>query len=164
MRIVADASPLIFLAKIRHLELILTLWGRDIRIPRSVADEVLTAGTDPVELDVLKTFLRQCHIETVRAPRQFASSMSRADNEALTLAIRGGAAMLLCDDKLARRMAELEGIRPIGTLGILLKAMQQGLITPHDAKMLLDQLIEYHAFRIGIGVYQAAMHAITSAS
>ncbi len=164
MRVVADASPLILLAKIRHLELIFNLWGRDIRVPRSVADEILTAGADPVELDVLKAFLLQCGVETVRSPRQFASAMSRADNDALTLAVRVGAAMLLCDDKLTRRMAEAEGIRPMGTLGILLNAMQQGLIAPHDAQALLDQLIESHAFRIGIGVYQAALRAIADAS
>ncbi len=84
MRVVADASPLIFLAKIRHLEVVFKLWGRDIRVPRSVADEVLAAGTDLLELDGLKGFLQHCRIETVRSPRQFASAMSRADNEALT--------------------------------------------------------------------------------
>lgn len=160
MTVVADASPLIFLAKIHHLELIFKLWGRDIRVPRGVADEVLAAGVDLLELDALNAFLSQCRIETVPSPRHFASAMSRADDEALTLAIRGEAPLLLCDDKLTRRMAEVEGIRPIGTLGILLKAMQRRLITPQSTRMLLDQLIERHAYRIGINVYQEALHVI----
>jgi predicted nucleic acid-binding protein len=164
MRVIADASPLIFLAKIRQVDLMMKLWGRDILVPRRVADEVLAAGTDYLELDVLKGFLQHCKIETIRSPRQFALAMSLADNEALTLAIRSGASMLLCDDKLTRRMAELEGVRPIGTLGILLQAMQQDLISPHTARTLIDQLVEHHAFRIGISVYQAALHAINNAS
>lgn len=164
MIVVADASPLIFLAKIRRLDLIVELWGRDIRTPRSVANEVLTVGADPVEVELLEVFLRQCRVESVRSPRRFAAAMSVADNEALTLAVRIGAGVLLCDDKLTRRMAEAEGIRPMGTLGILLRAMRQQLISPHDTQTLLDRLIESHDFRIGIGVYQAAIRAISGAT
>ena len=79
------------------------------------------------------------------------------------LAVRVGAGVLLCDDKLTRRMAEAEGIRPVGTLGVLLKAMQQQRISPRDAKTLLDRLVESHDFRIGIGVYQAALRTISGA-
>lgn len=161
MTVVADASPLIFLAKVRRLELIGYLWGADIRVPGSVAREVLAVGTDPVEVDVLNGFLRQCRVEKVRQPRRFATAMSQADNEVLTLAVRMGAHLILCDDKLTRRMAEAEGIRPIGTLGVLLKAMQREMITPHDARRLLDELIESHGFRISIGVYQAALREIS---
>jgi predicted nucleic acid-binding protein len=158
--VVADASPLIFLAKVRRLELVVALWGRDIRVPRRVADEVLAVGADPVEVEVLEAFLRQCRVETVRQPRRFAAAMSQADNEVLTMAVRAGAWVLLCDDKLMRRLAEAEGIRPVGTLGVLLKAMQQQLLSPRDTRTLLDRLVESHDFRIGIGVYQSVLRAI----
>ena len=163
MIVVADASPLIFLAKVRRLELIVKLWGPDIRVPRSVADEVLAVGADPVEVEVLAGFLRTCCVETVRQPRRFALAMSQADNEALTLAVRVGAGLLLCDDKLTRRMAEAEGVRPMGTLGVLLKAMQQQLLSPLDTKTLINRLVDSHDFRIGIGVYQAVLRAIPGA-
>ncbi len=160
MIVVADASPLIFLAKLRRLDLIAGLFGTDIRVPQAVADEVLDCGTDRVEHDRLTEFLRECRVEGVRQPQSFASAMSRADNEALTMAVRAGAGVLLCDDKLTRRMAEAEGIRPLGTLGILLKAMRHRKIPPDEARALLDCLVESHDFRIGIGVYQAAMKEI----
>jgi len=159
--VVVDASPLIFLAKVRRLELIVKLWGPDIRVPASVAEEVLAVGADPVEVEVLAAFLRQGRVETVRQPRRFALAMSQADNEALTLAVRVGAGVLLCDDKLTRRMAEAEGIRPMGTLGILLKAMRQHVLSPGDTRELLDRLVESHDFRIGIGVYQAVLGEIS---
>jgi predicted nucleic acid-binding protein len=161
--VVADASPLIFLAKVRRLDLIHALFGGDIRVPKGVADEVLAPGADPIEDEVLKAFLRDCRVETVSVPRRFASAMSRADDEALTLAVSVGAEFLLCDDKVTRRMAETEGIRPLGTLGILLRAMRQRLVSPDDTRALIDRLVGSHHLRIGIGVYQAVLGAIQRA-
>lgn len=164
MILVADASPLIFLAKIRRLELIRLLWAGDLWVPKSVASEVLAGCVAPIEIGLLEDFLQCCHVETIRRKRRFAVAMSQADNDALALALQVGAAILFCDDKLTRRMAEVEGVRPMGTLGVLLKAMQQQLITPAVARKLLDQLIEFHEFRISIPVYQAALRVIADAS
>ena len=163
MIVIADASPLIFLAKVRRLDLIPALLGQDIRVPKSVADEVVALGTDPVEAEVLNAFLRQCRIETVELPRRFASAMSQADNEVLTSAIRIGAEWLLCDDRVTRRMAETEGIRPLGTLGILLRCMHQKLIVPGETRTLVNRLVESHNFRVGIAVYQAILKEIQRA-
>jgi len=158
--VVADASPLIFLAKIRRLALIHRLLGRDIRLPTLIRDEVLAPNVDPAEQRALETFLATCKIKTVRQPRRFATAMSRADDAALTLAIRDRAEILLCDENITRMMAEAESIRPLGTLGILLRAMRQQLISPSEAQRLLDALIQPHGFRIGIEVYRAALSEI----
>ena len=160
MIVVADASPLIFLAKIRRLALIHRLLGRDVRLPTLIRDEVLAPNVEPPEQRALETFLSTCKIKTVRQPQRFATAMSQADDAALTLAIRDRADILLCDEKITRLMAETEGIRPLGTLGILLRAMRQRLITPSEAKRLLDALIQSHGFRIGIEVYRAALSEI----
>lgn len=89
------------------------------------------------------------------AQRRFASAMSRADNEALTLAVRAHADIILCDERAMRIMAESEGVRPLGTLGILLRSAHRKIITAPDARQLIDTLIRSHNFRIGIEVYQA---------
>ena len=157
MIVVADASPLIFLAKLRRLGLLSQLLGHDIRVPRAVRDEVLRAGIDPAEEAVLKAFLKDCRIETVRRPRQFAAAMSRADNQALTLAVRAQADLILCDERGLRIMAETEGIRPLGTLGIIIRAVRRKLIASPDARQLVDTLIRSHGFRIGVEVYQAVL-------
>lgn len=157
MIVIADASPLIFLAKLRSLALVHAVLGRDVRLPKSVEQELLSKGADPAEAEVLRVFLRQCRIDPVPRPQQFALAMSRADNDALTLAIRARAGWLLCDDRLTRRMAEIEGIRPLGTLGLLIRASQQGLLSPAKARELVDRLVQAHSFRIGIEVYQAVL-------
>lgn len=162
MIVVADASPLIFLAKIRRLDLIHVLLGRDIRLPQAVRKELFAGTVDPVERDHLDTFLADCQIETVRRPRRFASAMSAADNAALTLALRCKADHLLCDDRVTRSMSEIEGIRPLGTLGILLRAVDKRLIPGGEAKELIDLLVSTHNFRIGVEVYQAVLARLPS--
>ncbi len=73
MIVVADASPLIFLAKLKRLELIPRLLGHDIRVPRRVYREVLGPRVESVERSVLELFFSGCSIEVVRRPRRYAS-------------------------------------------------------------------------------------------
>lgn len=162
MIVAADASPLIFLGKIRRLDLIHTLLGRDVRIPKAVCNELLVEGLDPVEKETLESFLAHCRIEPVRKPRRFAAAMSAADNAALTLAIRSKADFLLCDERVTRMMAEIEGIRPLGTLGILLRATRKKIISRKEAQRLIDLLVATHRFRIGVEVYQAVLAELHS--
>ncbi len=160
MIVVADASPIIFLAKIRRLDLIHKLLGEDVRIPRAVSRELVVSGVDPVEKEVLGRFLGKSRVESVRKPRRFATAMSAADNAALTLAIRSKADFLLCDERVTRSMAEIEGIRPLGTLGILLRATRKKIITRKEARRLVDLLVSAHSLRIGVEVYQAVLKAL----
>jgi len=162
MIVVADASPIIFLAKVRKLALIHALLGHDIRLPHAVRKELFAGPIDPVERDHLDTFLADCRIETVRRPRRFASAMSAADNAALTLALRCKADYLLCDDRVTRSMSEIEGVRPLGTLGILLRAVDKRHIPSGEARDVIDLLISAHNFRIGVEVYQAVLGRLQS--
>ena len=160
MIVVADASPVIFLGKIRRLDLVHKLLGRDIRVPQAVRRELLVSGMDPIEKEVIEGFLADCSVERVRTPRRFAAAMIAADNAALTLAVRCKADFLLCDERVTRTMAEIEGVRPIGTLGILLRATREKIISPREARRLVDLLISTHNLRIGIEVYQVVVREL----
>ena len=157
MIVVADASPLIFLAKLTQLDLVPRLLSDDIRMPRLVYREVMLPGIDPIERDLLQSFLANCTIEAVPRPRSFASAMNAADNAALTLAVRNKATVLLCDERVTRIMAQGEGIRPLGTLGVLLQAMRTGLLTRSETRRMVDLLVGTRGFRIGIELYQAVL-------
>jgi len=159
---VADASPLIFLGKLRRLGLVRALGGRDIRVPRAVVAEALPPGLDPAEDRQLREFLDRCRIETVRRPSRFAAAMSKADNAALTLAVRAHADLLLCDERVTRFMAQTNGIRPLGTLGILLQALRAGHMTTPETREAVDELVSRHDFRIGVRLYQAVLARIES--
>jgi predicted nucleic acid-binding protein len=163
MIVVADASPLIFLAKIRQLSLVHSLVGADIRIPRQVCREVLSKHTGPAERAVLEPFVRRCTVTTVPRVRPFAAAMSAADGAALTLAIGCGAGVLLCDERVTRTAADAEGVRCLGNLGVL-RAMRSQFVTPSQALHAVDQLVGVHNFRIGIELYQAVRREIEGAA
>lgn len=55
-------------------------------------------------------------------------SIGKGDLEAMALYKRLGADKLLVDDKRARKLAQLNGMNIIGSLGILLIAKEKGLI------------------------------------
>jgi len=158
--VVVDASPLIFLAKVRRLDLVQRLLGSDVRVAHSVREETLAPGADPAEREALELFFGRCSVEVVRSQRRFAVALSRADNDTLTLAVRRRAATLVCDDRLLRLMAEAEGIRPLGTLGLILRAMGEGVLSRSETRQLVDVLVRVHGFRISIEIYQAVVARI----
>lgn len=160
MIVVADASPIIFLGKIRRLDLLQTVLGAELHVPESVHEELLLPTVDPAETDYLARVLEACTVEAVRQPRRFALAMSRADNDALTLALCLKADLLLCDDRITRLAAETEGVRPLGTLGLLLRAVRRRAMSAVEAREYLDCLVRLHGFRIGIELYRAALAEI----
>lgn len=157
MTVVADASPLIFLGKIGQLGLVTALYEGTVWVPSSVRDEVLAPPISPAETRVLRAFLDCCEVVKVARPVRFSSAMSRADNDALTLALRKRADRLLTDERLMRDMAVIEGLRPVGTLGILLLALRKGLLTAAETRLHVDALIHDHLFRIGIALYETVL-------
>jgi len=160
MIVVADTCPLIFLGKIGQVGLIGGLFPGKPWLPASVRDELLATPISPAEELELRNFLKSCRIEPVSKPRQYATALSRTDNEVLTLATRRKADYLLSDDRLLRQMAVVEGIRPLGTLGILLKAMERGVLTRARTRRWIEVLVQQHQFRISIEVYDATLKRI----
>ena len=160
MTAIADASPLIFLGKLRRLALIRRVLKADITVPSVVRDAVLAPPLDPWESRELERFLGGVRIEAVANPRRFALGMSRADDVVLMLAVRTKADLLLADERIMRRIAGVEGIRPVGTLGLLLQAMRQGLLHGTEVRLLVDELVSAHGFRIGVELYAALLEAI----
>ena len=82
---------------------------------------------------------------------QFLVTLHAGEAEALTLAIRQGAQVLLCDDMDARRVAGYHRVPVSGTLGILIRAKRAGFIqavTPH-----LDRLRQEIRFWIRDDLY-----------
>jgi len=162
--VVADASPLIFLAKVDQLDLVQRLLGGEILVPRAVHDELFGPLVSPVEERRLSAFLERCKVVTVRRPRIFARSLSDADNRVLTLALRMRADWILADDHLLRQVARMEGLAAIGTLGILLRSAGRDLITAEQARRIIDTLIQKHGVRVSIEVYRQVAEALTALS
>ena len=137
------------------------LFKAEIFLPSAVNKEILGPEIPPDEERVLTTFLSGCKVINLRKPVKFAQALSFADNCILTLATRERAAMILSDDRLLRKTAVIEGFQVIGTLGVLLHATKRSLIEAEVSKILIQQLVEDHNFRISTVVYDAALRALS---
>jgi predicted nucleic acid-binding protein len=164
MILVADAAPLIFLAKINQLSLLTDLFKAEILVPSVVRKEILGPRVPPDEERLLTSFLSGCRVVKLRKPDHFAKALSFADNCILTLAVREGADFISSDDRLLRRTAVVEGFRVMGTIGILLLATKASQLTPKSSITLLDDLVEEHNFRVSTKVYEAARKAFFAIS
>jgi len=150
MRIVANSSPLIALAKIEKMDLL----RYDIVIPKAVFDEI----TKPK-----KEYGKELHewgkdrvvkVGNKRAIEYLEIILGRGETEAIVLAEEINAEAVLIDDLKARKIANLRGLKVIGTIGILLDAKEKGLI--REVKPLLDELAK-KKIRISKQLYNHAM-------
>ncbi|MDQ1336156.1 MAG: hypothetical protein QG552_3106 [Thermodesulfobacteriota bacterium] len=160
MTLIADATPLIFLAKVNQLRLITEVFEAQILIPSVVEKEILCPDIPPDEERLLRAFLPTCKVVDVRNPHVYAGGLSFADNCVLTLAVQEHASMILSDDRLVRRVAVIEGFRAVGTLGILIRAKRRSLLSAEKAMGIFDRFVKEHTFRINTHVYDAVRKEI----
>ncbi len=121
MIIVADSSPLISLAIIGQLNVLDNLFEKVV-IPNAVFEEI-TKTSKPFS-DKLKIFCagKIVNVKNKLAVRILQHSIDKGEAEAITLALENKISTVLIDDYRGRKQAVLEGLKPIGTLGVLLQA------------------------------------------
>jgi predicted nucleic acid-binding protein len=125
--VIADAGPLIALARLERLDLLKRLFGT-VLVTGWVADEVLTGGDFPVELQDLTNPDSQAQCRDLMNLHQIDMGEASAMVLAQHLASQGDAAMLLMDDFRGRSAAQHSGFSLIGTTGLLLLGKQVGAI------------------------------------
>lgn len=115
---VLDASPLITFHQIAHLDLLRGVFDRAI-VPPHVAREVAPSlGTVPDWIGV----------QPATAIPVFSRMLGPGEREAIALANQLSADFIVLDD-LSARMAAMElGLTVIGSLGLLVRAKDRGLI------------------------------------
>lgn len=143
---VSDSSALIALAGIQQLGLLKPLFA-GITIPPAVAREVAPSVVLP----------EWVIIERPQQPvgaRILEHSLGLGESETISLALEKGADFVVLDDKPARRLAAAIGLAVIGTVGVLMRAKEKGLVQavrPH-----LDAL-RARSFRISSFLYDLVL-------
>ncbi|MBF0236169.1 MAG: DUF3368 domain-containing protein [SAR324 cluster bacterium] len=142
MLIIADSSPLITLSICEALPLLEQLF-QTVKVPSYVFGEVILEGKPQAKS--LRAYLRD-KVVTVAVEEILVTSaiLGRGELEAMALYKKLHANLLLVDDRDARKIARLNGIQIIGSLGILLLAKQQGLIM--EVAPLIAKIQEAHIF------------------
>ncbi len=126
--VITDASCLIILDKISHLELLPQLFDIIITTPEIAAE---FGKTTPLWLKLMT-------VTDYNRQYELAKIVDPGEASAIALAHEVESDYLVTDDLQARKLAINLGLTVIGTLGILLKAKQKGLITL--LKPVLEQI------------------------
>ncbi len=124
--VVSDASPLIALAQLGELRLLQGLFGAVV-IPPAVAREVAPGVALP-------GWVRIQALQQPVAGEILRTSLGAGESEAISLAQELRADWLLLDELPGRRLAQGLGLHVAGTLGLLSRAKERGLlvaIRPH---------------------------------
>lgn len=126
MIVFSNTTPLIALSSIGHLSLLRAVFN-EIRIVDVVVSEC-AAGGKIVVPDVAN--LDWIHVVTSLPcePDSVLMRLDAGEKHTLNMAVKMKADFVIIDEKLGRNIAEYLGVPVIGTLGVLLKAKQLGMI------------------------------------
>jgi uncharacterized protein len=125
--VASNSSPLIALAEISQLDLLHRLF-ESVWIPPAVAAEVAPS------LPTLPGWIAIRELTEPIPSALLRRAIGRGEREALALALEASPDYVILDDRPARRAAAALGLPLIGTLGVLVRAKQRGLvgsIRPH---------------------------------
>ncbi len=152
--VVSNATPLIYLAKVGMLHVLKIVFSH-ICIVREVFQEVCEVIKTPDGLLVSEA-VKSGWIE-VKPQKKSAKKLAKhagihvGEASSIVLA-KSLNALLIIDDKMGRTVAEMMGVECIGTMGILLKALNNSLLTLDEFKAILDRMIAIGS-RLDVRVY-----------
>ncbi len=162
--VIADAGPLIALARIEKLDLLRELFGF-IWITRAVCREIFPDGASFADEGPLYRSLIDGWVYVVDSPPSTYATLNPGIDEGEASAIQtayvwresGEKVLLVMDDRAGRREATRVGITIIGTAGVIGLAKTQGLIP--SARPLLNSLIASGYF-IGSNIVAAVLRQL----
>lgn len=137
MIVVADSSPLIVLVNIGHIEVLPALF-RDVVIPPQIAAELADARRP----QAVQNFIRGKPVWLrVQAPIsvELIPELHEGERAAISLARELQADLLLIDESDGRSAAIARHLQITGTIGILQRAAEQGLLDLAEAFARIKQ-------------------------
>jgi predicted nucleic acid-binding protein len=150
MIIISDASPVIALAVCDKLNLLDKLFDR-VCVPQAVFNELIVPNKPKVETITEWAKARIVRVKNTATVAAFSLNLDPGESEALSLYWETAADYLLIDEKKGRIIAARNGIKTVGTIGILLSAKQKGFLA--GVKPSLDVLVN-SGFRMSDILYR----------
>ena len=155
MIVISDNTPIISLMKAGRLELLQKLFGV-VYIPDAVYRELTEneAFSEEVRMVQECEFLYVQEVDngkSVAILRNF-TGLDAGESEAIVLANSRKADLLVMDEHKGRSVAKKMGLPITGTIGLLLKAFDEGMLTAGDIEECIDKLKETNV-RISEGLF-----------
>ncbi len=157
MKVVSNASPLITLARIGHLDSLHKLY-ETVHIPSEVYNEVVIAGAGmPGAASVAN--VDWLHVTPVQDAEGLAKAivrtgLGRGEISAIFLAKELVADLTLMDERKGRRLALEEGLSVVGCIGILEEMYRRDEIK--DLRQVYQELIRQN-IRVDLRTLQASL-------
>lgn len=143
MTVISDTTPIISLIKIRRLDLLEKLFG-EVLIPDAVFRELITNESFSNEAEEVKksAFLKISPVQNRQsiAILQAISGLDNGESEAIVLADEKKSDVLIIDERRGRLVAQKLGITITGTVGVLVQANNEGMLTKDEAESCLEFL------------------------
>ena len=126
--IIVNTSPLLYLHQVGHLRLLSQIYGR-ITVPAAVQQELEVGKSQGIDTPNLRDF-DWIQITSVTADTLVPNiiDLGRGEAEVIAIGSKHPGSLLILDDQLGRRIANLYHQKYTGTLGVLIKAKQLGLL------------------------------------
>lgn len=130
-KVVSNATPLIYLAKANQLSLLQSM-VKQVFIPEAVYREVVVEGKRLGEKDAYRVERAIAQgwiiVQGIKIVFPVEITIHPGEVEVISLAREKGIETVLMDDTKARAASEMAGLRPIGTLWLILKAVKNHLL------------------------------------
>ena len=143
MTIISDTTPIISLIIINRIDLLEKLFG-EVIVPEAVFRELTTNSVFTNEAEIVKksSFLKTTAVQNRKSLEilQAASGLDDGESEAIILADELKSDVLIIDERKGRKVAQNLGIKITGTVGVLIQAHDEKMISTEDIKTYLDQL------------------------
>jgi len=146
--IVANAGPLIHLARINKLHLLQDLF-KEVYIPEAVKNETLNKGKAEGYADALAIegamslgWIKVVQTENNAEKLAEEAKIGKGEAEAILLAKQMSTTKILMDDDRARRVARSLGLKPHGTIYILKLALVRKILTKAEYTQVLQKALD----------------------
>ena len=136
-KVVSNTTPIISLLKVGKLEILKELY-QELFIPYEVYLEIEAGKNTEYYTDLTKVeWIRIVKIQSEKS-LLFFLDLDKGEAEAIVLANETNADLIILDETLGRFHAKHVGLNVTGTIGILLKAKENGIID--KIKPILNEL------------------------
>ena len=147
---IINASPLIIFGKLNKLSILIEFY-KNLEITSKVYEEVILKGIEQNASDafVVKQYIDDKEIKVFNLDKKFLDAAAKiqmiysldiGESETIALALQLTQKEIIIDEIAAREAAETFGIKPIGSLRVLLIAYQKNLISKGEINTLIAKM------------------------
>lgn len=138
MRVVSNTSPILNLAIINQLDLLRQQFT-EVLIPSTVLAELKPEaefpGSELIRQALQTEWLRVVELKDTHLRQALILELDQGEAAAIALALELGVERILMDERDGRTKAKALGLRPVGVLGVLLRAKRDGYLDSVESTM-----------------------------